>query len=377
MTIAGVGGENRPMLTELNAQVPDWVPDNAARYLAHTEGGLPIRELARLAGCHASTVLRQIRRLESRRDDTLVDEALRHLGKSLFRLDRQQRDEDGPIMIQTRTKIDLPADELKLCAESLRILRRLAENGAVLAVAENLENAVVVRQTPAGTQRTAVVARGIAQAMALKNWIACETTGKIMRYQITTAGRAELARLSGGNASGLAEAPANFSDQHREFDQRTVLDDEGGRRQIRYNTSESPLTSLARRKDKNGMPFLSEELVSAGERLREDFELAQMGPRVAQNWDRFLTVSDKGGLHSHQRDGGSGAARDRVAAALRALGPGLGDVVLRCCCFLEGLETAEKRMGWSARSGKIVLRIALQRLSKHYESLDPRYHMIG
>lgn len=56
-----------------------------------------------------------------------------------------------------------------------------------------------------------------------------------------------------------------------------------------------------------------------------------------------------------------------MAAALRDLGPGLGDMVLRCCCFLEGLEAAERRMGWSARSGKIVLRIALQRLRRHYD----------
>ena len=46
-----------------------------------------------------------------------------------------------------------------------------------------------------------------------------------------------------------------------------------------------------------------------------------------------------------------------VAAALRDLGPGLGDVALRVCCFLEGIEAAEQRMGWAARSGKIVLRI--------------------
>jgi hypothetical protein len=42
-------------------------------------------------------------------------------------------------------------------------------------------------------------------------------------------------------------------------------------------------------------------------------------------------------------------------------------MVLRCGCYLEGLEVTEKRMGWSARSGKIVLRIALQRLKRHYE----------
>ena len=53
--------------------------------------------------------------------------------------------------------------------------------------------------------------------------------------------------------------------------------------------------------------------------------------------------------------------------ALADLGPGLGDVVLRCCCFLEGMEAVERRMGWSARSGKIVLRIALLRLRQHYD----------
>jgi hypothetical protein len=52
---------------------------------------------------------------------------------------------------------------------------------------------------------------------------------------------------------------------------------------------------------------------------------------------------------------------------MEALGPGLSDVVLRVCCFLEGLETTERRLGWSARSGKVVLKIGLQRLLKHYK----------
>jgi hypothetical protein len=369
------------MLKQQLTLIPDWVPAATTRYLAHTEGGLPIRELARHAGCHASTVLRQIRRIESRREDTLVDEALHHLGKSLFRPDRQDTEKDQSRMIAKTTHPDLPPDEETLRAESLRILRRMTETGAVLAIAPDMEKAVVVRDTPGGSNRTAVVARNVAQAMALKDWIACDAPGRVSRYVITTTGRAALSEMLGeetGAAPGFAEAQAGFAGQHREWEHRVVGVGQAGRRRIRYNAAESPLTALARRKDRDGKPFLSFELVAAGERLREDFELAQMGPRVAQNWDRFLTGGDRGGFGADPNASrGAESARERVAAALRALGPGLGDVALRCCCYLEGLETAEKRMGWSARSGKIVLRIALQRLKGHYDRLDPSDSMIG
>ncbi len=147
---------------------------------------------------------------------------------------------------------------------------------------------------------------------------------------------------------------------------------------VRYSTTESPLIALARRRDRDGKPFLDETLVSAGERLREDFELAQIGPQVTQNWDHFLTGGGRGEFSSDTPAGlGASGARDRVARALSDLGPGLSDVALRCCCYLEGLELAEKRMGWSARSGKIVLRIALQRLKRHYEDQTERDRMIG
>ena len=64
--------------------LPNWVPVDVQNYLLHTETGLAIRYLARQKGCHASTVLRQIRRLEHRRDDPLVDAALSKLGKKYF-----------------------------------------------------------------------------------------------------------------------------------------------------------------------------------------------------------------------------------------------------------------------------------------------------
>jgi hypothetical protein len=56
--------------------IPGWLPEVAVTYLAHTAAGHPIRALARARGCHASTVLRQVRRVEAWRDDPLIDEAL-------------------------------------------------------------------------------------------------------------------------------------------------------------------------------------------------------------------------------------------------------------------------------------------------------------
>jgi len=66
------------MMPNLSAdfRLPDWLPEAARLYLDHTEAGLSLRALARREGCHASTVMRQVRRYENRRDDPLVDEAL-------------------------------------------------------------------------------------------------------------------------------------------------------------------------------------------------------------------------------------------------------------------------------------------------------------
>ncbi len=72
--------------------IPAWVPEGAKRYLAHTETGQSIRDIARSAGCHASTILRQIRRVEMRRDDPLVDAALQSLAETHFSVsDRTRR----------------------------------------------------------------------------------------------------------------------------------------------------------------------------------------------------------------------------------------------------------------------------------------------
>ena len=360
---------------------PDWLPDAVRLYLDHTTQGVSLRALARREGCNASTVLRQVRRTENRREDPLLDEALVALSRALAvtampcsqihdtSADTRPDQKDTPQMSMTLRPHALAIDEATIAREGRRILRRLAEPGAVLAIAPDMERAVVMREFPDGrSARTGVVDRVVAQAFAVKEWIACRRPGRVAAYEITSVGRAALKRmLETETAPGLAEAASAFAGQHRDWDEREV-DTGDGPRKARCNMAESPVSALGRRRDKDGKPFLEAELVQAAERLREDFECAQMGPRVAQNWDRFLTPGYRGAFRPEGGPAeGPRAARDRVAAALRDLGPGLGDVALRVCCFLEGIEAAERRMGWAARSGKIVLRIALQRLRRHYD----------
>lgn len=374
----GTGDQrNAEMSQEMTAHLllPAWLPEPLRHYLHHTEAGLSFRAIARAEGRAASTVMRQVRRFESRRDDPLWDEALAAL--SCMRPDPAPARKDTKTMSAPLRTAPIAMEEATLASEARRILRRLTEPGAVLAIAPDMDRAAVLRNLPDGRSvRTGVLERAVAQAFVLRDWIGCRKPGRIATYEITAAGRAALKRMMDEDArqgdDGFAEAATPFGDQHRIWDKRVVSEGDGPRR-IRYNLAESPVAVLGRRRDKDGKPFLEAELVAVAERLREDFELAQMGPRVAQNWERFLTGGDRGGFRPEAgRAEGPRDARDRVAAALRDLGPGLGDVALRCCCYLEGLEVAEKRMGWAARSGKIVLRIALLRLKRHYDEVYGR-----
>lgn len=372
-------------IAKTEGRLPNWVPQEAKRYLDHTEHGRTIRALARTDGCAPSTIMRQVRKIEMKRDDPLIDEALSSL--SQYNQMPNIQPMDGSARPSPRSKDILsmskhtdfsdmnavtPPDDATIEREARRILRRLSEPGACLAVAKDMEKAVVVRDLPDGrTTRTAVLDRPIAQAMALKDWITAQAKGKITRYTITSAGRAALKRLVAADESaraGFAEAQAQFGEQSQAWPVKDIMPVEAEKpKRVRYNAAESPVMTLSRRRDKDGKMFLDPELVASAERLREDFELAQMAQRGTQNWESFLTGGARSTFDGDASGYGPDAAKARVAAALADLGPGLGDVALRCCCYLEGMEQAEKRMGWSARSGKVVLRIALQRLKRHYD----------
>lgn len=269
----------------------------------------------------------------------------------------------------TTNALATPLTTSQIEREARRILRRLSETGAFLALSGGMDMAVVFRKSGAQTTRIATCPVTVVEAFRLRDWIAPAGRGKIMRYAITAPGRTALSQLLEGDIARKRAREEQTEVEARPQQvsgERVITEEDGSTRRLRVNLAESPLALLARRKGTDGKPFLNSAELEAGERLREEFERAQMGPRVGQNWDRFLTMHDGGGAGGTDQMAGPQDARNRVTDAFSALGPGLADITMRCCCFLEGMETAERRMGWSARSGKVVLKIALGRLAQHY-----------
>ncbi|MEL6768059.1 MAG: DUF6456 domain-containing protein [Pseudomonadota bacterium] len=372
---------------------------DAAIYLAHTGRGQSIRAIAAAMGAHPSTVMRTVRRIEERRDDPLLDRMLDSLTGTI--LGEEAADGEtaaafehdlapargvdaargtGVSCRDPKPEPTLTLDEARVTEEARRYLRRLSEPDSFLLVANGSAKAGVFCAANGHRRPIALFAVELAAEFLRRDWIRIAKKGDAsVRYRITDVGRAALRRLLLADArpqragvdrtrprNGFAEAANAFRHQHRLEAERVFMSADGTPETHRVNLGESPLGWLARRPGPDGKSYITPEEVEAGEKLRNDFELAQIGPSVTQDWRRFLTSSDGGGDGAAMPGGAAIAARERFTKAMTVLGPGLGDAALRVCCFLEGLEACEKRMGWSARSGKVVLKLALQRLAEHY-----------
>ncbi len=139
----------------------------------------------------------------------------------------------------------------------------------------------------------------------------------------------------------------------RELVERTT----GLGRSVTVNLAESPLGWLKAR----GM--VDARQYEAGERLRGDYEMAAIAPRVTMRWAARVDGGGSGGLDPVAAQI---AARRRFDDAMTAAGAGLRDIAWRVICALEGLPAAEKALGWPARAGRLVLTLALDRLADHY-----------
>ena len=132
-------------------------------------------------------------------------------------------------------------------------------------------------------------------------------------------------------------------------------------RTVTVNLAESPLGWLLAR------GLVSRRQYDAGERLRSDWERAQLAPRVTMAWDCAPVSSGRGGQSPGPDLCGSQIdAKRRFESAIADAGPGLADILWRVVCAGEGMRDAESALGWPARAGKLVLTIALDRVAAFY-----------
>ena len=237
--------------------------------------------------------------------------------------------------------------ESELTREARRVLRKLL-GGARLERGDDGRYAIIARSRKT---HHAKLAAPLANAMRAKGWLVPQQ-GDDSVLILSDAGKGWYARAS---------APLDpFAAQHQLRRTRAILDEQGNEHAVVVNAAESPLTWMHQR------GIVSDVQCQAGERLRRDYTLAQLSPRLGVDLSAPVVL----GRRAAGPDSGLSdmvlAAKQRFAHAMRAAGPGLSDILFDVCCHLSGLEQSERTRGWPRASAKVVLRIALDRLAAHY-----------
>lgn len=150
---------------------------------------------------------------------------------------------------------------------------------------------------------------------------------------------------------------ADLADQHRV----TVT----GRDGIRVNLAESPLARLAVAAKGEAAPYLERHQVEAGERVRRLAERARLQPRVTMSYSAAHTAGG-GPARAAEITDLAAEARAELARLHKVLPRECIDVILDVCGLEKGLQVVETERGWPRRSAKLVLRIGLEQLARHF-----------
>jgi hypothetical protein len=239
--------------------------------------------------------------------------------------------------------------EGEIAREARRIFRQLAAPGAHLRGGGEGEWRVV-RRADAGKRDAVTVGAALVEAFSKRDWLV--RAGSAKSYVLSDAGAGWFARAC------AAEEP--FAAQHQLRRKAFVRDESGVARPVTLDDAESPLARLRQR------GLIGRVQFAAGEKLRTDFTLAGLSPRLGVDLAAPLLTRTRGKAARANLNDTVLAAKQRFGAAMTAVGPGLSDLLFDVCCHLRGLEDAERAKGWPGRSGRVVLGIALDRLADHY-----------
>ena len=197
-----------------------WLDKAAFHYDAHVHLGLSIRELARQSAGHASTILRQIRRIEALQSDPQVKAALAKLKSS-----RGEGAEPAS---------SCPPDQ----SLNKNVINLLEPKNAVLVMSENVEMAgIFLISSESEPQKLGLVSRAHAQSMIASGALHCVSADRLSRYVLAS-------NLQPQNE--CAEAPQAFQPRPD-----CGLETEP----VFKGSPETPLMTLARRRNKDGLYF--------------------------------------------------------------------------------------------------------------------------
>ena len=239
--------------------------------------------------------------------------------------------------------------EGEIAREARRIFRKLATPGAHLRPDGDAAWRLIAREN-GDKYQSAALAGALVEAFAKRGWI--RRAGAANSYVLSDAGLYWYRRAGGGEDA--------FAAQHQKRRQTVVKDARGLDARVTVDDNESPLVRLKARGLIDAAQF------DAGEKLRSDFTLAGLMPRLGVDYAAPLQTRSRGKVAARLMTDAVIAAKQRFTAAMRAVGPGLSDLLFDVCCHWRGLEEAEEAKGWPSRSGRVVLAIALDRLAEHY-----------
>lgn len=239
--------------------------------------------------------------------------------------------------------------EGELLREARRILRKLASEDAVLLRIE--DGRFVVHREGRPERARLYCAAAFVAGFRTRDWIA--PLGTVPEsFRLSEAGAAWLRRVQ---ADGDP-----YAAQHQSRTRRLIVDAQGIERMVMANEAESPLEWMKSRRLVDPSQF------EAGERLRRDYTLAQLAPRLGVDLTAQMVLGKRGAKHDQLLSDTVLAAKQRFARAMKAAGPVLSDLLFDVCCHLIRLEDAEREFAWPKSAARVVLLIALDRLALHY-----------
>lgn len=250
-------------------------------------------------------------------------------------------------MHKNNLKVQPALAEAEVAREARRIFRYLVEDNARLSAVS--ADWFALHHGARMARRVQKISADVVRHFLRRGWLARgEQPGS---YVLSDAGRCWHLRAECRDSDP-------FQAQHQLRTVEIVKDAEGIARAVEVNQSEDPLGWLLHRR------VVTRDQYEAGERLRRDYTLARLAPRLGM--DLSAPVVLKSRTPATMVPDLAIAAGQRFRAAMRALGPGLSDLAFDICCALKGLEDAEGIRGWPRRSAKVVLTLALDRLAAHY-----------